>query len=240
MKLSKEGSITQEDSSNKAKRKSEVLTSRGLGLFDHLRQIRTNLAREEGVPPYIIFSDKTLTDMCIKQPYSKAEMLKVTGVGEHKFEKYGQSFLKAIEEYTRGKKETMSYEQPGIDVVPKRSRESKTGKSDFYLTNDMIQGLQLLEMSNISQFVEALNALRDEQSVKRLASTYLTAKLKDEGYLIEKYHPFLQRNITVVTEKGYEIGIETEKRISEKGNEYEVVIYNQDAQKFLLTLLPTK
>jgi ATP-dependent DNA helicase RecQ len=240
MKLPKEGFIDSDTSSHKAKRKSEVLTSRGLGLFDRLRQVRTNLAREEGVPPYIIFSDKTLTDMCIKQPFSKEEMLKVTGVGEHKYEKYAQSFLVAIEEYTNGTKETMSYEQPKEEIEPKRKKEQKSVKSEFYLTPDIMQGLHLEEMINISQFVEALNVLRDEKSMKRLASTYLTSKLKEEGYLKEQYYPFLQRNVTVVTEKGNEAGIVTQKKTSEKGNEYEAVAYNKDGQKFLLTLLPVK
>ena len=104
----------------------------------------------------------------------------------------------------------------------------------------MLQDLHLVETINISQFVESLNALRDEQTMKRLASTYLTAKLKEAGYLDEKYHPFLQRNVTVVTEKGFEVGIITEKRMSEKGNEYEVVVYKEEAQKFLLTLIPVK
>ncbi len=240
MKLPKEGFLNSDTSANKAKRKSEVLTSKGLELFDRLRQVRTKLAREEGVPPYIIFSDKTLTDMCIKQPLSKVEMLRVTGVGEHKFEKYGQSFLEAMEEYTQGKKETMSYEQPGEEAEPKRKRTLKSGKTEFYLTDEMLQDLHLVDTINISQFVESLNALRDEQTMKRLASTYLTAKLKEGGYLDEKYHPYLQRNVTVVTEKGFEVGIITEKRMSEKGNEYEVVVYKEEAQKFLLTLIPVK
>jgi ATP-dependent DNA helicase RecQ len=240
MKLPKDGLTDSGESSKKAKRKSEVLTSRGLGLFDHLRQLRTNLAREEGVPPYIIFSDKTLTDLCMKQPFSKQEMLKVTGVGEHKFDKYGESFMEAIREYTNGNKETMSYEQPSVDVESKSRKVQRLGKSEFYLTNEILQGVLFKETVNISQFVDTLNALRDEQTMKRLTSTYLTSKLKEEGYLKEQYHSFLHRNVTVATDKGYEVGIVTEKRVSEKGNEYEAVAYNEDAQKLLLTLLPTK
>lgn len=53
------------------------------------------------MPPYIIFSDKTLIDMAAKMPASKPEMLDVSGVGENKFAKYGERFLEAIEEYRR-------------------------------------------------------------------------------------------------------------------------------------------
>lgn len=66
-------------------------------LFTKLRNLRTEIAREEKVPPYIVFSDKTLTHMCLLKPKTKEEMLKVLGVGEFKFEKYGERFLACIQ-----------------------------------------------------------------------------------------------------------------------------------------------
>ncbi|MCH5249480.1 MAG: DNA helicase RecQ [Lachnospiraceae bacterium] len=86
-------------------RRSDTLNSRGLELFEQLRELRTSIAREEGMPPYIIFSDKTLVDMCVKSPLDKEEMLKVSGVGENKFERYGERFLNVILEYTGGVRE---------------------------------------------------------------------------------------------------------------------------------------
>lgn len=65
-------------------------------LFEKLRQLRMEIAREEKVPPYIVFSDKTLAHMCIVKPGTKEEMLSVSGVGAYKFEKYGERFLKCI------------------------------------------------------------------------------------------------------------------------------------------------
>ena len=56
------------------------------------------IAREEKVPPYIVFSDKTLTHMCIVKPRTRAEMLSVSGVGEFKYEKYGERFLACVRE----------------------------------------------------------------------------------------------------------------------------------------------
>ena len=50
------------------------------------------------MPPYIIFSDKTLTHMCMVRPRTKQEMLSVSGVGEHKYEKYGERFLACVKE----------------------------------------------------------------------------------------------------------------------------------------------
>lgn len=65
-------------------------------LFEKLRMLRTEIAKEEKVPPYIVFSDRTLVHMCIVKPETKGEMLSVTGVGEFKYEKYGERFLDCI------------------------------------------------------------------------------------------------------------------------------------------------
>ena len=68
--------------------------------FEILRVLRAEIAREEKVPPYIVFSDKTLVQMCIEKPINKNAMLKVSGVGEFKFEKYGERFLEVIRSWT--------------------------------------------------------------------------------------------------------------------------------------------
>lgn len=65
-------------------------------LFEKLRTLRLEIARSEKVPPYIVFSDKTLSQMCILRPKTKEEMLLVSGVGEMKYAKYGERFLEAI------------------------------------------------------------------------------------------------------------------------------------------------
>jgi len=67
-------------------------------LFERLRALRTEIAREEKVPPYIVFSDKTLVSMCMIKPQTREEMLSVSGVGERKLEKYGDRFLSCIRE----------------------------------------------------------------------------------------------------------------------------------------------
>lgn len=67
-------------------------------LFAQLRELRLEMARKEKVPPYIIFSDKTLAQMCTLRPRTRAQMLEVSGVGEFKYEKYGEQFLQKIRE----------------------------------------------------------------------------------------------------------------------------------------------
>lgn len=66
------------------------------GLFEKLRALRLEIARQEKVPPYIVFSDKTLVQMCILKPQGRTEMLRVSGVGEMKYAKYGERFLEVL------------------------------------------------------------------------------------------------------------------------------------------------
>lgn len=79
------------------------LTSAGSELFEVLRKLRMEIARENGVPPYIVFNDKTLIDMCVKLPGNEDEFLEVSGVGENKLKKYGKQFLEAIAEFRKEK-----------------------------------------------------------------------------------------------------------------------------------------
>ncbi|MCI9105484.1 MAG: DNA helicase RecQ, partial [Lachnospiraceae bacterium] len=72
------------------------LTEQEQQLFEKLRALRTEIAREEQVPPYIVFSDKTLISMCKVKPQNKEKMLSVSGVGEYKYEKYGERFLHCV------------------------------------------------------------------------------------------------------------------------------------------------
>ena len=72
------------------------LDDRGRKIFEKLRTLRMEIAKEEKVPPYIVFSDKTLVQMCIVHPIDKESMLRVSGVGEFKYGKYGERFLKCI------------------------------------------------------------------------------------------------------------------------------------------------
>ena len=68
-------------------------------LFDELRLLRKQLADDEGKPPYVVFGDATLVQMAREKPLSESELLAVSGVGQHKLEKYGDDFLNAIAEY---------------------------------------------------------------------------------------------------------------------------------------------
>jgi len=68
-------------------------------LFEKLRALRKRLSEASQVPPYVIFSDKTLQEMCRRYPGTPAELRGISGVGDVKLERYGEAFLAAIQEY---------------------------------------------------------------------------------------------------------------------------------------------
>ena len=101
-------------------------------LFDHLRNARTTFARNENVPPYVIFSDVTLVEMATFLPHNGDEMRQISGVGDMKLQKYGSDFIEKIISYC---------EKNGLTSLiglksAKRERKSRpnrnTGISDTY------------------------------------------------------------------------------------------------------------
>jgi ATP-dependent DNA helicase RecQ len=85
-------------------------------LFERLRKLRSEIAKEEEVPAYIVFSDATLRQLETQRPMSDSEFLAIDGVGKAKLEKYGNAFIKAIIEFqkskpVRAKKENTTYKE---------------------------------------------------------------------------------------------------------------------------------
>lgn len=68
-------------------------------LYEMLHRLRKSLSQEEGVPPYMIFGDSTLREMSLRYPTTKEQILDINGVGERKYEKYGEAFLDVISKY---------------------------------------------------------------------------------------------------------------------------------------------
>ncbi len=92
-----ESTITVGNSKGKATAISlEQLSEKEQELFKELKALRLQIAKETSMPPYVIFPDKTLLDMCVRKPTNREEMLQVNGVGENKYEKYGEEFLASI------------------------------------------------------------------------------------------------------------------------------------------------
>jgi ATP-dependent DNA helicase RecQ len=71
-------------------------------LFARLKKLRKSIAEEDQVPPFVVFSDMTLSHMAEKLPTNSAQMLEVSGVGQTKLARYGEPFLNTIKEYLAG------------------------------------------------------------------------------------------------------------------------------------------
>lgn len=93
------GSGTISDSAAIAAQNAAELTDDDERLFEQLRSLRRDIAQEIGKPPYIVFSDKALRDMCVKRPTTPEAFLEVNGVGENKLRQYGDRFLGVIAEF---------------------------------------------------------------------------------------------------------------------------------------------
>jgi ATP-dependent DNA helicase RecQ len=82
-----------------------------VGLWEALRECRRKLAEEQGVPPYVIFHDSTLQEMCVMQPGSMSQFAELSGVGQRKLDKYGEAFLAVIAE-----QKGLASEEAGADA----------------------------------------------------------------------------------------------------------------------------
>ncbi|PFB32182.1 DNA helicase RecQ [Bacillus cereus] len=115
-------------------------------LFEVLREVRKGIAQGEGVPPFVIFSDQTLKDMCAKMPQSDSELLTVKGIGEHKLVKYGSHFLHAVQHFI---KDNPNYaETVKTEVVTERKKSGKASANSHLETYEMYkQGIDLNEIA---------------------------------------------------------------------------------------------
>jgi ATP-dependent DNA helicase RecQ len=83
-------------------------------LFEKLRTLRKQIADAIGSPAYIVFSDATLVDMAAKKPITKSQFLEVSGVGQEKFKRFGEAFIKEIFEFVNQNKESAARMGKGL------------------------------------------------------------------------------------------------------------------------------
>jgi len=79
-----------------SQRSVQDLNENDQAIFEQLRTLRSSLAKDQNVPPYVIFPDKTLCELAIIKPHSEAQMLDISGIGEVKLKRYGSDFLSIL------------------------------------------------------------------------------------------------------------------------------------------------
>jgi ATP-dependent DNA helicase RecQ len=213
-------------------RKSDILNARGLDLFEELRTLRTQLARKENIPPYMIFSDKTLVDMCVKAPLTEEAMFTVNGVGKNKFDRYGPEFMEAIRTFTGGVSEKLYF--GNIQEIQYTSKTSlqKVKKTEFYLTRQQASDFPYSGQYHATELAERLSALRDEQTVKKLSGADIFRLMQAEGLASEEYVD--GRFKKTVSPAGQKAGLFLSKRMSKKGTEYADIYYSEKAQRMIV------
>ena len=118
-------------------------------LFEQLRNQRLHLAQEEGVPPFVVFSDRTLREMALYFPDTLEQMAGISGVGAAKLEKYGDSFMTIIEMFKYMHPEEVKKRailQVPIKIKKKRKKSGQTVLETFELAR---QGLSLEAMARL-------------------------------------------------------------------------------------------
>ncbi|MCR5788448.1 MAG: DNA helicase RecQ [Lachnospiraceae bacterium] len=217
---------------SRGRKSTDALTKAGYELFETLRKLRLTIAREEGLPPYIIFSDKTMIDMSIKVPRDKQAVLSVSGVGEAKYEKYGVRFIEAVTAFLEEHPEAVTgitEEDTVAETKEKTPKKRKEHKVPFYLNpgdGDQFVYSDLLPATGIK---DELNRITTADNVKHIFGTDVFRLLSEMGYVEEREED--GKSIQVQTELGLSKGIEAAEKTSKTGTTYTVLMYPPEIQK---------
>ncbi|MBU8730462.1 DNA helicase RecQ [Cytobacillus oceanisediminis] len=116
-------------------------TDENIELFEMLRKLRKKFADEENVPPFVVFADASLKEMSRYFPVSKEMMLNIKGVGQMKYEKYGEDFIQAIREFAEEHNisPNPAAEAPSKTEEPIDDRPSYLISFDYYKDGDSIR-----------------------------------------------------------------------------------------------------
>jgi ATP-dependent DNA helicase RecQ len=121
-------------------------------LFDQLRELRSKFAEEENVPAYIIFSDATLTELATYLPHDHKDLKLISGFGDIKTEKYGESFLYAVANYCmeKGLKSRMDLKKKPVKKTNLSDGISETKQTTFNLFSLGKSITEIAEIRNLS------------------------------------------------------------------------------------------
>ncbi|ASK62012.1 DNA helicase RecQ [Virgibacillus phasianinus] len=107
-------------------------------LFEELRQLRKQIADEQSVPPYVLFSDATLKELSRYFPDSKDDMLTIKGIGEKKYEQYGEAFLAVIQAW-RERNPDVKTKVRIADSAPAQPKPKTTDEPSYLISYQMFQ-----------------------------------------------------------------------------------------------------
>ena len=218
------------------------LNELGVALFEKLRSVRTELAAEKSVPPYIICSDKTLKDMCAKLPRDKEQLADVYGMGEQKIQNYGEAFVTAVNSFvaenpnpsgsTTGERpQTVLSDEEAVETGSTRKK-----KLPFYIEPQKLDDVELTDKCMLTELTNKINELCPaDKEHKKLAASFINELLIAEGYLEEVTEG--ENKIKRVTEKGRSVGIDEEERKAKFGGNYYAITHSKQSQQVIIEML---
>lgn len=170
-------------------------------LFEALRLLRKKLAEEEGVPPYVVFPDTTLREMSQFYPTEVNAMLRIKGVGQVKFEKYGEVFMEEIKRFVS--ENNIEIEKTMIQTNREESSSSKEIPSFLLSYQYYMDGLSIQEIAKKRKF----SPVTIQDHIFRAAK---------EGYKIDWDNIFDEQTEALVLEVVKRVGKEKLKPIKEE------------------------
>ena len=218
------------------------LNELGAALFEKLRSVRTELAAEKSVPPYIICSDKTLKDMCAKLPRDKEQLADVYGMGEQKIQNYGEAFVTAVNSFVADNPNpsgSTSGERPQTVLSDEEAAETgstRKKKLPFYIEPQKLDEVELTDKCRLTELTNKINELCPaDKEHKKLAASFINELLIAEGYLEEVTEG--GNKIKRVTEKGRSVGIDEEERKAKFGGSYYAITHSKQSQQVIIEML---
>lgn len=218
------------------------LNELGVALFEKLRSVRTELAAEKSVPPYIICSDKTLKDMCAKLPRDKEQLADVYGMGEQKIQNYGEAFVTAVNSFVADSPNpsgSTTGERPQTVLSDEEAAETgstRKKKLPFYIEPQRLDDVELTDKCMLTELTNKINELCPaDKEHKKLAASFINELLIAEGYLEEVTEG--ENKIKRVTEKGRSVGIEEKERKAKFGGSYYAITHSKQSQQVIIEML---
>lgn len=216
------------------------LTEEGQELFEKLRKCRSELAAKQGVPPFIICSDKTIKDMCAKCPTDEIQMADVYGMGVQKIASYGNNFTEIIRKFLETHKmEAMTAGKSkigGMIVETVSKAPARKTKRPFSITPEKLDEVVLSDACMLSELTDQINELCSAKDMKKLTAASVNELLVQKGYLKEEEQG--ENRIKRVTEKGIAAGICEEERQSKfGGGHYYALIHTRKSQEMIIAEL---
>ncbi len=218
------------------------LNELGAALFEKLRSVRTELAAEKSVPPYIICSDKTLKDICAKLPRDKEQLADVYGMGEQKIQNYGEAFVTAVNSFVADNPNpsgSTADERPQTVLSDEEAAETgstRKKKLPFYIEPQRLDEVELTDKCRLTELTNKINELCPaDKEHKKLAASFINELLISEGYMEEVTEG--ENKIKRVTEKGRSVGIDEEERKAKFGGSYYAITHSKQSQQVIIEML---